>query len=96
MVTTTRVTHASPAGIYAHAPERGWENDGAVGADGHDSSHCKDIAQQLIMGETGSKLNVRTIIHQRKIIKKIAGDLRRRKAILLPRYYKKCARETPR
>lgn len=63
LVTTTRVTHASPAGIYAHVPERNWETDASVGADGQDPDKCNDIAQQLIFGETGSKLNVRTNLY---------------------------------
>ena len=47
VVTTTRVTHATPAATYAHASERRWENDtklpAAVVAEG-----CTDIARQLI------------------------------------------------
>ena len=27
MVTTARVTHATPAACYAHSPERNWEHD---------------------------------------------------------------------
>ncbi len=27
LVTTTRVTHATPAGVYAHTPHRDWESD---------------------------------------------------------------------
>jgi len=27
IVTTTTITHATPAALYAHSPERGWEND---------------------------------------------------------------------
>lgn len=44
-VTTTRVTHATPAGLYANVAARAWEGDhytsGLTG-------HCKDIASQLI------------------------------------------------
>ena len=44
-VTTTRVTHATPASLYAQAASRGWEGDhytnGLVGG-------CKDIAAQLV------------------------------------------------
>ncbi|KAL5012440.1 hypothetical protein ScPMuIL_010991 [Solemya velum] len=44
LVTTARITHATPAGGYAHSPERDWEGDQDVpeGAD------CKDIAYQLV------------------------------------------------
>ncbi|ESO83615.1 hypothetical protein LOTGIDRAFT_236474 [Lottia gigantea] len=42
IVTTARVTHATPAAAYAHSADRDWEND--VNANGS----CKDIARQLI------------------------------------------------
>ncbi|XP_053378460.1 alkaline phosphatase-like [Mercenaria mercenaria] len=45
LVTTTRVTHATPAALYAHTPERNWEND-ANFDDG--AGNCTDIASQLI------------------------------------------------
>ncbi|CAC5414963.1 E3.1.3.1 [Mytilus coruscus] len=45
LVTTTRVTHATPAAAYAHAPRRSWEGDTRL-----DSTQkgCTDIAYQLI------------------------------------------------
>lgn len=47
VVTTTRITHGTPAATYAHASERQWENDtklpAAAVAEG-----CTDIARQLI------------------------------------------------
>ncbi|KAL0275007.1 UNVERIFIED_CONTAM: hypothetical protein PYX00_002999 [Menopon gallinae] len=58
LVTTTRVTHASPAGLYAHVSERGWEEDGAVSSDGFNSVDCPDIAQQLIFNNPGKNINV--------------------------------------
>ncbi|XP_060573871.1 alkaline phosphatase-like isoform X2 [Ruditapes philippinarum] len=45
LVTTTRVTHATPAALYAHTPERNWENDADI--DDH-VGNCTDIAAQLI------------------------------------------------
>lgn len=53
-VTTTRVTHATPAALYAHTPERDYEADEAVPA----GSSLMDIAQQLVRGVPGSNLNV--------------------------------------
>ncbi|CAH1255571.1 ALPL [Branchiostoma lanceolatum] len=47
VVTTTRLTHASPAGTYANSPERGWENDADM-PDQAKRDGCKDIASQLI------------------------------------------------
>ncbi|XP_069114704.1 alkaline phosphatase-like [Argopecten irradians] len=46
LVTTTRVTHATPAAGYAHVADRDWEGDAPMGdAVG---KGCKDIAQQLV------------------------------------------------
>ncbi|XP_038067124.1 alkaline phosphatase-like [Patiria miniata] len=44
-VTTTRVTHASPAATYAHVPERFWE---AALPEEARQAGCKDIAAQLV------------------------------------------------
>ncbi|KAB7504706.1 Membrane-bound alkaline phosphatase [Armadillidium nasatum] len=58
VVTTTRITHATPAGAYAHIADRDWENDDAINNDGEDSEACDDIAEQLVFGETGTNLKV--------------------------------------
>lgn len=58
LVTTTRVTHASPAGVYAHIAERDWESDTDVADDCGQNSGVEDIAYQLIKGEVGSKLKL--------------------------------------
>lgn len=58
IVTTTRVTHASPAAAYASSADRHWENDAQVRTDGGDPNLCPDIAHQLLKGEVGSRLNV--------------------------------------
>ncbi|XP_061397475.1 membrane-bound alkaline phosphatase-like [Musca vetustissima] len=58
VVTTTRVTHASPAGAYAHIAERDWENDFEVKQSCGRTSNIDDIALQLIHGETGSKFKI--------------------------------------
>ena len=44
IVTTARLTHATPAAFYAHAANRNWEDDGLLPS----GSPCKDIARQLI------------------------------------------------
>ncbi|MBU2097525.1 MAG: alkaline phosphatase [Gammaproteobacteria bacterium] len=56
-VTTTRVTHATPASTYAHTPERDWENDSALPQDAVQHG-CKDIARQLIEYSHGNGINV--------------------------------------
>jgi alkaline phosphatase len=52
-VTTTRITHATPAASYAHIAERDWEENMPTV-----SGNCKDIARQLIEDEPGSKMKV--------------------------------------
>ena len=47
IVTTARLTHATPAATYAHSPERNWENDTDLTEDAK-AAGCKDIAQQLL------------------------------------------------
>jgi alkaline phosphatase len=58
VVTTARVTHASPAGVYAHTAERDWESDNDVIAFNYDPFSCRDTAWQLVHGDTGKNLNV--------------------------------------
>lgn len=62
-VTTTRVTHATPAALYAHSASRYWESDDRMMSNHSDnnvknSEFCKDIARQLIEDEPGKNLNV--------------------------------------
>ncbi|XP_073961252.1 membrane-bound alkaline phosphatase-like [Choristoneura fumiferana] len=57
-VTTTRVTHASPAGAYARSANRDWEHDGEVIGDGHNPALCPDIADQLINSYPGNQFKV--------------------------------------
>jgi len=47
VVSTARLTHATPAATYAHSPERNWENDTDLPEDAK-AAGCKDIAQQLL------------------------------------------------
>lgn len=59
IVTTARVTHASPAGTYAKIANRNWENDHEVRRDGVNSEECDDIAEQLVLREPGRNINVK-------------------------------------
>ena len=47
IVTTTRVTHATPATVYAHSPERDWESDAYLPEEARRAG-CDDIATQLV------------------------------------------------
>lgn len=57
VVSTARITHATPAATYSHVPERNWEDD-------HDLSEeakmngCKDIARQLVEFPYGDGIEV--------------------------------------
>jgi len=46
IVTTTRITHATPASVYARSADRDWESDTNIAAD-QQGQGCKDIALQL-------------------------------------------------
>lgn len=54
-VTSTRVTHATPSGLYAHIANRNWECEAKMP---DNASRCKDIAKQLIEDVPGKNFNV--------------------------------------
>ncbi|WP_222563952.1 alkaline phosphatase [Novilysobacter antarcticus] len=53
VVTTTRVTHATPAATFSHSANRGWESDSAMPAEAL-AAGCVDIARQLIESPYGN------------------------------------------
>ena len=57
VVSTARLTHATPAATYAHAASRGWEDDHDLTQEAKDNG-CKDIARQLIEFPFGDGLEV--------------------------------------
>ena len=57
VVTTARLTHATPAATYAHSVSRGWEADSDIPKAERDKG-CKDIASQLIDFSYGDGLEV--------------------------------------
>ncbi|MCQ3830056.1 alkaline phosphatase [Microbulbifer elongatus] len=50
IVSTARITHATPAAAYAKVPERGWEHAAPTG--------CKDIATQMVEFAAGDGVDV--------------------------------------
>lgn len=58
IVTTTTVTHASPAANYAHSSDRRYECDNDVQRPEGYSHACEDIASQLIHNKPGNGINV--------------------------------------
>lgn len=59
-VTTTRVTHATPAALYAHSSNRNWECDSQIPLPNRNECN-KDIARQLIEDEPGRNIKVSNI-----------------------------------
>lgn len=56
MVSTARITHASPACTYAHAADRHWESDADLPDDAR--GMCTDIASQLVDEELNQNIRV--------------------------------------
>lgn len=54
IISTARITHATPAACYAHTSERDWESDAQIPAD----ATVTDIAKQLINFSYGNGLEV--------------------------------------
>ncbi|KAJ8719382.1 hypothetical protein PYW08_011557 [Mythimna loreyi] len=54
LVTTMRVTHATPGPLYAHSASRKWECEATMPKD----TACKDIARQLVEDWPGRDLHV--------------------------------------
>ncbi|MEQ8558110.1 MAG: alkaline phosphatase [Henriciella sp.] len=53
IVSTARITHATPAATYAESASRNWEDDTELGDSG-----CKDIARQLIDWPAGDGFEI--------------------------------------
>jgi alkaline phosphatase len=65
LVTTTRITHATPAALYAHSADRYWESDYGMikqewkGGEGWKYvGECEDIAHQFVHEETAKNFKV--------------------------------------
>ncbi len=57
LVTTTSVTHATPAALYAHSPERNWESDSTMSPEARAAGY-PDLARQLVEFSHGDGLEV--------------------------------------
>ncbi|WP_456445898.1 alkaline phosphatase [Thiolapillus sp.] len=57
VVTTARLTHATPAATYAHVPDRSWEDDSRLSKEAK-AHGCRDIARQLVEFSRGNGLEV--------------------------------------
>ena len=57
VVTTTRLTHATPAATFARSPDRNWEDDYTI-APAAAAAGCRDIARQFIEPRIGNGVDV--------------------------------------
>ncbi len=57
VVTTARITHATPAATYAKSPERNWEDISDIPVS-EQGKGCMDIAEQLVYFNAGDGLEV--------------------------------------
>ena len=57
VVSTARLTHATPAAVYGHSFSRGWENDAHMGKEGIEHG-CTDLATQLINYSEGDGIEI--------------------------------------
>jgi alkaline phosphatase len=57
IVTTTRLTHATPAAVYAHGPDRNWEGDADLPEVAR-AAGCRDFAAQLVETPFGDGIDV--------------------------------------
>lgn len=57
VISTARLTHATPAAAYAHVTERGWESDIKL-SDEAKQEGCSDIAAQLLDFSYGNGIEV--------------------------------------
>jgi len=57
VITTARLTHATPAAVYSHSADRDWESDADLPEEAQ-ANGCKDIASQLIDFSAGDGIDV--------------------------------------
>ncbi len=57
IISTARLTHATPAAVYAHSANRNWEADSNLSDEARENG-CKDIASQLIDFPYGDGLEI--------------------------------------
>ncbi len=57
VVSTARITHATPAAAYAHSADRHWENDQELPSEAKEAG-CIDIARQLVEFDHGDGIDI--------------------------------------
>ncbi|MCK7597908.1 alkaline phosphatase [Microbulbifer sp. CAU 1566] len=56
IVSTARITHATPAATYARSPERNWESNDGLSTEAVENG-CRDIAAQLVSLDVGDGID---------------------------------------
>jgi len=75
VVTNTRITHATPAGAYAHTPYRDWEADADMPPPAI-AAGCQDIARQLVEAPLALRMDVALGGGRSKFLPEEAGGKR--------------------
>ncbi|MEZ5561096.1 MAG: alkaline phosphatase [Pseudomonadales bacterium] len=57
VISTARITHATPAATYSHVPNRNWESDAQL-PENAVAEGCRDIARQLVEFDHGDGIDV--------------------------------------
>ena len=57
IISTARITHATPAATYGHTPNRGWEVDAVLPTTAVEAG-CRDLARQMVEFEHGDGIEV--------------------------------------
>ena len=70
IVTTTRITHATPSAAYAHSVDRDWYSDNEMPAEAVQAG-CKDIARQLIENIPNIDVSQRHLLYITRVSLKI-------------------------
>jgi alkaline phosphatase len=73
VVTTTRVTHATPGATFSHSANRNWENDTDLPAAAREAG-CIDIARQMVESRFGTGPDVLMGGGRREFLPKTAHD----------------------
>ena len=76
IISTTRVTHATPGALYAHVQNRDWEADIDIPSEFREQG-CDDIAKQLVYSEIGQKVNLVFGGGRKKFLTQAEGGERR-------------------
>lgn len=85
IVTTARVTHATPAAVYGHSPSRQWEDDSQLPKKAR-ALGCKDLARQLVEFKHGDGIDVVFGGGRRSFLPQLSGGTRMDKRNLISQW----------